>query len=317
MDKTICRAMLASAIGLTMLAHAAAQEEIPAEKLIERLGSGSFSERERAGKLLQSRGPSVLPALRKAMDHPDLELRRRVQALIATLEAVRALEPKRVTLQGQAQPLAAWLAQIEKQTGIKVEAEGSDEDLTPYRCAVKNLPFWEALESVGRDSGPHCAISSDGLLLEKSTRRPPLVLFEGPFRLEATRFHEDRDIKFTLPGNDKDLGLHDHLLMLTVSILVEPRFNLLAVESTKVYAALDESGESLGTPSFKRKYAFDRRFVEFHREAPIFLRRTSAQARTIKELRGEINVKVVVERQERRDRRRRRQGGRHEIPSRR
>jgi hypothetical protein len=44
------------------------------EKLIEQLGSKEFSERERATRLLQAGGKGVLPALRKAVDHPDAEL---------------------------------------------------------------------------------------------------------------------------------------------------------------------------------------------------------------------------------------------------
>src|SRR5258708_7272348 len=89
------------------------------EELIDRLASADFPEREQAAKTLKSRGPDVLPALRKALKHRDAEVRRRVEELIPLLEAVAAVAPKRVTLTGEKRPLSAILKDIEKQTGYK------------------------------------------------------------------------------------------------------------------------------------------------------------------------------------------------------
>lgn len=61
-------------------------------RLIEQLGSAKFVEREAAMQSLQSMHQSVLPALRKAATHPDLEIRSRVARLIQTIESEAASE---------------------------------------------------------------------------------------------------------------------------------------------------------------------------------------------------------------------------------
>ena len=52
------------------------------DRLIQQLGSDDFAERETAGKVLEAIGAAALPALRKAQDNSDLEIRRRVRDLI-------------------------------------------------------------------------------------------------------------------------------------------------------------------------------------------------------------------------------------------
>jgi HEAT repeat protein len=47
------------------------------DKLVEQLGSRSFAEREKATKALRERGPAALPAVRKALESKDEEVRKR------------------------------------------------------------------------------------------------------------------------------------------------------------------------------------------------------------------------------------------------
>src|SRR5947208_4551669 len=68
------------------------------DKLVEQLGSPSFPTRERATKALRDRGPEALPALRKALESKDEEVRKRAEGLIPPLEIEEALLPKRVTI---------------------------------------------------------------------------------------------------------------------------------------------------------------------------------------------------------------------------
>src|SRR3954453_21052306 len=83
----------------------AADPPTPIEKLVEQLGSPSFPARERATKALRERGPEALPALRKAMESKDEEVRKRAEGLIPALEIEDALLPKRVTLKVTDAPL--------------------------------------------------------------------------------------------------------------------------------------------------------------------------------------------------------------------
>lgn len=54
--------------------------------LIGKLGSSDFREREEAGKALKRLGKAALPALRKAAEGSDLEVRRRAEELLVKME---------------------------------------------------------------------------------------------------------------------------------------------------------------------------------------------------------------------------------------
>jgi hypothetical protein len=269
--------------------------------LIDQLGSTDFAERERAGQMLRARGPSVLPQLRKARTHADAEVRRRVQALIASLEVAIALEPKRVTIKPEVQALSAILKEIEKQTGYAVKADTNVEQR--YQVHINDMTFWDALERIEAVTGfaVVCEPLESGIQLKRRDDRPPFVVVKGPFRLEASRFHEDRDIDFTRRGKDKEVGRRSHLLTLTVSVLAEPRFILLSVEKARVDVALDEEKKSLGSPPPEDGQRDSLRVIDlfradFQHTSDILLQRSSEKARTIKTLRGVIPVQVVAER---------------------
>src|SRR5439155_26010658 len=82
------------------------------EQLIERLGSSDFPTREAASRGLSKLSAAALPILRKAQDHPDAEIRRRLEELIPELEGRVALEPRRVTLKASNRPLKEILAEL-------------------------------------------------------------------------------------------------------------------------------------------------------------------------------------------------------------
>ena len=62
---------------------------------------------------------------------------------------------------------------------------------------MKDVPFWDAMEQIGRHP---VSVYSDynskerTLNLSSINGKSPHLLIRGPFRLEATWFHEDRDI---------------------------------------------------------------------------------------------------------------------------
>src|SRR5262249_8732909 len=78
---------------------AAEAEILPAaEKLIEQLGASDFRQRDAAAKALEAMGPKALGGLRKAREHSDPEVQRRVEALLPAIETAALLTPKRVTV---------------------------------------------------------------------------------------------------------------------------------------------------------------------------------------------------------------------------
>jgi WD40 repeat protein len=72
------------ALVLPLVLLAADKPDVPA--LVRQLGADSFAEREEATRALQKLGARALPALRKAMRSPDIEVRRRAQRLLDSIE---------------------------------------------------------------------------------------------------------------------------------------------------------------------------------------------------------------------------------------
>ena len=298
---------LVMVIGLVLpgLLQAGEDKPIPAGKLIEQLGSNDFPQRERAQQALKARGIGVLPALRKALNHHDPEVRRRLEELIPVLEAVAALEPKRVTLGENLQTLSAVLDSITKQTGYTINLDDKDDGQL-HSFAMKSAPFWQALEQVCRKTDRIVSVQpfeNGGIHLKRHQGESPLVFVSGSFRLEMTRFHEDRDIDFTQPGEGKEPWRRVHLLTMTVSLLAEPRFVLLGVDQARMEVAQDEEGKALtsAVPVAVKRLPDYIRVSEVLREdyqhpGDIFLRRSSAKAQRIKVLRGTFPIWVVVER---------------------
>jgi hypothetical protein len=293
-------------------------DEPPAvEKLIEQLGSPSFPARERAMKQLRERGPAGLPALRKALESKDEEVRKRAEALVPPLEIEEALLPKRVTLKASDQSVSAVLADLAKQTGFKLGVVGGDSG-QKVTADLKDVPFWEAMEKVGQQTGRGVTFQQydKALHLTAGTGRSPFVNVRGPFRLEATWFHEDRDVDFTRAGKGAD-GQRSDKLTLSVSVLAEPRLTFLKVQPAKVEEALDSDGKSLMEPEAPaaeqppaaggaRKVLVNPAALgtipsgrgTFRGESTLFsdvrLRRAGETAKTVKVIRGAIPVRTVL-----------------------
>src|SRR5437660_1272196 len=81
-----CPALVAVALALLPAEAAAPPDGAP--RLVEQLGSDEFAKREQATQALEAIGQAALPALRKAARSPDLEVRRRAEALLRKIEAV-------------------------------------------------------------------------------------------------------------------------------------------------------------------------------------------------------------------------------------
>jgi hypothetical protein len=278
----------------------AADEPPPVEKLIEQLGSPSFPVRERAMKQLRERGPAALPALRKAMESKDEEVRKRAGSLIPPLEIEEALLPKRVTLKANGQSAEAAVADLGRQTGFKLAAPGADDPGKKVTADLKDVPFWEAMDKVGQDAGrtPSFQQYDKTLQLITGVGRSPFVNVRGPFRLEATWFHEDRDVDFRRTGGGKEAP-RDRRLTLSVSVLAEPRLTFLKVHPAKVEEAVDSDGKSLlepaGAPKVDNPPPGRGTFRgESTAYSDVRLRRASESAKTAKVIRGTIPVRTVL-----------------------
>src|SRR5207245_7337569 len=134
---------------------------------------------------------------------------------------------KRVTLDEQIRSLSDVLKEIEKQTGYKVET-GDGGNPSAANLAMKEVPFWEALDRVCREAGYELsqAPGEDGteLTIRRREARAPFALVDGAFRVELTKLHEHRDIDFTKDDSDKKAGRRNEEMTATMYVLAEPRF---------------------------------------------------------------------------------------------
>jgi hypothetical protein len=299
---TLAPRLAAVVVALVGVAPLAAADPPPSiERLIEQLGSPSFPTRERATKALRERGPEALPALRKALESKDEEVRKRAEGLIPGLEIDEALLPKRVKLTAKDAPLSQVLQDVEKQTGLKVQLSAAKKVDPKVTVDAAGIPFWEALDLIGKSAGQGPVVQGypAGLHLDPTVRRSPFVNIRGPFRLEATWFHEDRDVDFTetKPGSD---GWRNQRLTLAVSVLAEPRLTLLKVHPAKVEEAIDSDGKSLLEPADQQRESNLQRPMrgtfrgEHLHSADVRLRRASETAKTAKVIRGTIPVQAIL-----------------------
>jgi hypothetical protein len=119
-------------------------------QLITQLGSSRFREREQAATELDAIGEPALSALKKAAQDPDLEVRRRAEALATGIrkrvEMARLLQPMRVRWTFRNTPLSEAIAEISKQTGFNIELHDSPAETLSWFIGKRRsdfLPFFE------------------------------------------------------------------------------------------------------------------------------------------------------------------------------
>ena len=292
-----CILLVASSLLLSAPAHGA-DENPTTDELVERLGSKRFNERERAAKSLAERGPKVLPALRLALKHADGEVSTRAQKLIAALEIVEVMEPKRLTLDTNKQPLAVAINQIERQTGCKLLVDEKDPTAL-YSFQMKGATLWEVLQKLNAEAGlVHVDYRAGTYKLVPGIYTSPFRWSHGSFWLVAQKFDEHKSIDFSELGMNNERTKQDDYLKLAVSVRVEPRFLILGFDEPEIEIALDENGKAFGktnTTEDRKRLALAKKTFDGE-TVYLCLHRTDKNAKAIRELRGWIPVRVVVER---------------------
>jgi hypothetical protein len=160
-------------LGLVLLAGpgpAAPAEAARINRLIEQMGSGDFDEREKAGTALDAIGEPALPALRKAAQGEDVEVRKRagelVQKIEKRLESARLLAPKRVHLVYKETPLPEALADFQKQSGYTLSLLDPENKLKDRTITLDtgDTTFWHAFDLFCRKAGLSAAAAEDLML---------------------------------------------------------------------------------------------------------------------------------------------------------
>ena len=274
--------------------------DLPIQKYVDQLGAKNYAARERATKALRQYGPISLPELRKVVKSLDEEVRFRAEGLVRELEVVAALMPKTVTLTGADRPLSTVLNDFQGQTGYRLRVIGQTANQA-VAIDLKKVPFWDALEQLGRATNHAVAIDGYGpeLRLMPARVRPPYVQLSGPFRVEASRLHEDRDATFREPKPDGTAGQTTHALTLTLVVQAEPKLTLISVGKPLIDRATDEADRAytvINQPTPSREYySYEPDEMPVNRQTQVRLQRAVDKATRIAELTGKIPVKVVIE----------------------
>ncbi len=304
-------------LGLTAPGRAAPPDADNAalERLVEQLGDRDFRKRDEATRQLESAGARALPVLKKALDHADAEVRRRVRELVPQIETALLLAPRRVTLKMTDKPLRAIFDEMTKQTGFKIEFWTSPQNVgQTFRCDFQNVPFWQALDQLCREANLvlQQTYGDERIILQSQGGYTPHVGYDGPFRFVPTGFQMVRNLEFGLVGSGQTAQRHETL---TLSFLVfsEPRLPLLGMGEPRLEAAYDADKNTMLPPTntenasevafFPGGGMVRRHFVHrygngnrsYMQQGQLTLHRRSERPSRVKVVRGVLPVTLLVE----------------------
>src|SRR5262249_22142197 len=128
-------------------------------KLIEKLGSGDYEDRDAATKELEKIGEPALDALRKAADSKDAEVRKRAGALVSKLdkklEAAKFLTPTTIHLTYKNTPVGEAVADFAKKSGVTIVLQDPAGKLKDRKVTLDTgkTTFWDAYEQFLEKAG--------------------------------------------------------------------------------------------------------------------------------------------------------------------
>jgi hypothetical protein len=289
--------------------RAAEQPPVRVERLIEQLAKADPKARAAARKALETLGPEALPALRKAVAHPDLEVRKRVAEVVASLETRVLVAPKLVSLRAEKKTARQLLDELSRQTGYKMDIWNDDQQ-TVFTLDLEKVPFWKAVDEIGRLSNLHPlnGYGDERLRFQKDAGHPAHICYDGAFRLVPVNFEHQRLLTFQRLGDPGKLPQRSDTLTLSYILHAEPKLPLLSAGEAMLTEALDNDGRSLTPqpqpllpddpqrPMMRRTSArYGNGYATTSVQGSITLGSPAYKARGVKLLRATIPVTLLAE----------------------
>lgn len=269
-------------------------------QLLADLGSEDYRTREKAGRELAALGEKALPDMRAALlatENPEAQ--RRLAVLVRKMDHERLVAPKRVTLAAKEYTAKDALAQIEKQTGYKIEYGGNGGAEPKHTFAFDNAPFWVAIDRVASTTGAFVMADSDDetIRVYRQDQVNPYVAYAGPFRFLATQIHSNRSVQLSNLNRRGGGPNSQEYMNLSFQIQSEPKNPMLGVTQAEVVSAADENGGSLvppKDPNNRSNYLeqFGNRGHTTY--GNMQLRRADKTATTIKALKGKVGIILLT-----------------------
>jgi len=183
-----------------------AQDEARVRQLIQELDDDSFEVRDKAEKALVAIGAEAVPQLKVVIAETERQ-KEKAEVRTRALSALRAIEfnaksklfyvePKLVTLRAAEAEIGAVLADVEKQTGVKVDAAAIDAK-AKVTIDVQNAPLFKVLDDLcrGQDERSY-EYRDEGVRFQRSKFVPYPAAYEGPFRVRVLKLKHERSTDF-------------------------------------------------------------------------------------------------------------------------
>jgi hypothetical protein len=276
------------------------------DKLIEQLADEDFAVRDKAAKKLLELGAEALPALRKAIDHPDLEARKRITDLVPTIETNVALSPKVVTLDAEKQTLKQIFDEMTKQTGYRYEFFNNNPNQT-FSFKFDKKPLWQVLDTISESAGLTIQQSyqDDVVRLQGQDAHVPYICYDGPFRVVATGFQLFKNNDFGVQQRTNPNPNRSESLTLNLMVYAEPKTPMLSLGQASITTAYDENKVSMNPDDADRNNGNNNRWVSrspygnggyrmFNCQASASLFLPGDSTRKVKYIKGNVPVTLIT-----------------------
>ena len=237
------------AVLLDSPASAQDQPEVRIARLVERLGSNSYSERLEANQQLAELGAQPRPQLELAAKSTDAEVAARARELLRKIALDEMWLPSRVTHQASGATASLVLAVIGQQTGNRLlvgDRYGGFRD-GPVDVAAEGELFWQVIDDFCRKTKhhvrPHYDTREPGLALVSGEPGAYPVGYAGPVRGAITgalrTFSDEFDYK-------RLTSKQNHHFRMNLEFMWEDRLRIVAYRNqAAVVEAVTDSGETL------------------------------------------------------------------------
>ena len=226
-----------------------------ADELVRRLSDRKFAVRDAAAKAIKALGPAALPALRKAKDHADPEVRSLVSKWIPEFETQALTGPRLITLRLKQGPARAALEAVAKQAGYKITFQNDAGASQSPDFNFANVPFWVAVDAICSQSGLVVTSSSDdepAPSLVCQGGHYPYIFHHGAFRMIADQLDHSvqKHVSLNRLGGRPVPGPNVYeSFSVNFTIEAEPRLHIVDASVEQVKEASDDQKHSIIAPA--------------------------------------------------------------------
>jgi hypothetical protein len=240
MQRLAIHLLCVSAIPLLLVIATAAADQPPAKDkvapLVQQLNDGDSAKREEAVKELIKLGPNVIPLLPEEEELTSGQQKKHLAQVLKALKDLQiqqALPPHPVTLEGVL-PLDKALAELAKQSGVKVEDRRRTKAEKQLKLELKAVTFWQAIDAIAKSADAQVSLfqRDGGIALVDGPHVALSVSYHGPFRVTLQR-------KVLID----DLVAGSRQLIVTLELAWEPRFRAYLLETTPKSIAVQDDAK--------------------------------------------------------------------------